>query len=79
MIKLLKHIKTKTDDYILTVCIRPSWFMRKFFNKDEYECDYIGSGTVWHTFPGLIRCSSFLESGLCDIYKKIRFDEDNKG
>jgi hypothetical protein len=65
----------KTGDYHLIVYFRPNWLLRKLFNKKGYKCEYIGSGTVWRTFPDFERCGSFLESDLCGFYKQIKFKE----
>lgn len=59
------------DNYILTVEIKSWWFWRK-----PYRLLYIGSCTVWHTYPDFIRCGTLTEAVLADFWEHIQFVEN---
>ena len=43
----------------------------KFSNGTQY----IGSCTVWYTYPEFRRCGTLTESWLSEVYTKIKFEE----
>jgi len=40
--------------------------------SDNSVRTYIGSGTVWRSYPQMTRCSTYKEAMLADIYKYIK-------
>ncbi len=63
-------------DDILTVrrVEEPGWLGRLLGARPaEAETRYIGSGTVWWTFPGFRRCGSATEAELSELWELGRY------
>lgn len=62
-------------DYLIT-----RWRIKKkywFFGEyKEIKQQFRGACTVWHHYPQGNRCSTYLESWLCDIWEKNRWKEE---
>lgn len=55
---------TKNHDYIIKATIDNG--------REEYTYDYIGSSTVWRTFPGFTRCTPYMETQLSNVCRYIK-------
>ena len=68
--KLISSEK-KGYDYIMTVetkslCGPPNTFQVR------------GSCTVWHYYPDGRRCSTLMEGSLCDLWRRLEWEEEDK-
>lgn len=65
-----------TDELIVThTTTRRKWWL--FGPRVEVVRQYVGSSTVWHTFPDFERCGTSTECWLADIYAKWKFHHGN--
>ncbi len=83
--KLLSHRKAK-GGYILEIeyeaTIHVPLYKRILnwnwkYEKKKYTMDYVGSGTVWHTYPNFHEVGMFTGGDLYHIWKKVVFEEEN--
>lgn len=61
----------KNYEAILKVEIIPGWFA-KLLGMKSYEQEYIGSGTVWRSYPEFVRQDTNIELILADFYARVR-------
>ena len=59
----------------MIVWYRERGFFDRLFNRPGKSVMFIGSGTVWRTFPGFHRCDTWTEGWLCDEMKRRDFIE----
>ncbi len=64
--------KLSSSDYKIT----RHRIIKSIFGKNKnIKQEFIGDCTVWHEYPSGKRCGTFLESWLCDIWKKEQWEE----
>ena len=63
----LLESEIKDGEYILT-------FEKKRLFRKPVTVRYIGSSTVWHTFPEFKRCGTLDECWLSDLYKRLVYE-----
>jgi hypothetical protein len=70
--------KTGHHDEVIVTCksTRRKWWL--FGPRVESVQKYIGSVTVWRTFPEFVRCGTLKESWLSDVYKWWEYEQRSK-
>lgn len=75
--ELVRSLQTHRD-MVIVLKTKPSWW-QKLLGYKEAEYSFVGSCTVWHSYPELHRCSTSMEGMLADFWTKIRYEHANKG
>lgn len=63
---------------IITLHARPNWLARLFGAK-EVPIQFVGNGTVWHTFPRFRRCRTSMERTLGNIWSRETYARLSRG
>lgn len=63
-------------DKIFVFETEPHWLFRLFGVKPKIV-KYIGSCTVWYTYPGIRRCGTFLEAQLVEHWKRHEYSRNS--
>ena len=69
-------MESKGFDELLTLEETPGFFER-LFGVRPHEVHFIGSCTVWYSYPGFRRQGTFMEGMLCNFWKMGEFFRDN--
>jgi hypothetical protein len=74
LVGAIKH----NHDVIFTFEITETFFFRRLFKRKEKiritREFYVGYCTVWRVFPEFIRCHTYVERWLADIWSKWEFE-----
>lgn len=70
----LDSIDPTLEGHVIIQLRREPGRILRFFGFRTSRARFIGSGTVWFTYPDFIRCSSSMEMRLCNIWTKWEHD-----
>lgn len=64
--RFISYRVSRQGNKILKLETQPGWFAW-WFGRLPKVVEFIGSSTVWHTYPQYRRCSTSLEMMLCQF------------